>query len=738
MRYLVILLILFSGLLAGQGVGQAFTPASGAAAGAVDSTRLVQDSILQYWNDGIVVGADTLRGGGAGLSEAEVQALVDIEADAREEADYLTSEKYNSTSSKILKSKIEAGEKISVGAGGDSKTQGGSRGPNRLRSLMQSEIGMAGYGYVVLDGGSAPGMNIVNNGGTIHDGGAGFGQYSLSGYAVELSAGNSYGYSIPTTPTVLTHNDRVTVFYLARSGDGTTDITYGGTTVNIDANNAILEKRSVTISGTYGPNAFLIDNVTGSITITDVIFHSDIQTAGVWFHVIGNGGYTSGALKARFHEPLNSVVLDSLKLDHFVLRMGSNDWSADLAPGQLGLNYDTIIADIRQSNPVVELTITGLEDANLNGVQTYTRGEYEKVQSSKAAQYGANYAPLSTIIPTWTQWDSLGYAEDNIHSNSAGGILIGDFLYGVIRGDLRYNGIEAGSSALDGLDPSAVLYTDGAGTVTANLDHMFWDVQNFRFGILNPAPSYTFDLPNSSTNSWRLPGFTMTPSSGLTWDNTLGSGLEGNVVWNISSGNKFETNFIGSSGDGFVISGAVPIQMGNFFRVESTGGLTYDNTAAEGDANFKIDSGNDFNIRLAGGGSSNFRVTWNDQATELLEAHFNKVEFGVGLQLNSMSAGDGSTTGLLYRQTSNNYLREMTWNTIGTNLESSSLATDGQVSLVNDRVSTLEGRVRTGSGSPEGAVTAPPGTIYTNTLGGVGTTLYVKETGTGNTGWIAK
>ena len=141
--------------------------------------------------------------------------------------------------------------------------------------LMQSEIGMAGYGYVVLDGGSAPGMNIVNNGGTIHDGGAGFGQYSLSGYAVELSAGNSYGYSIPTTPTVLTHNDRVTVFYLARSGDGTTDITYGGTTVNIDANNAILEKRSVTISGTYGPNAFLIDNVTGSITITDVIFHSE-------------------------------------------------------------------------------------------------------------------------------------------------------------------------------------------------------------------------------------------------------------------------------------------------------------------------------------------------------------------------------------------------------------------------------------------------------------------------------
>ncbi|AMO43632.1 hypothetical protein C171_00080 [Pseudomonas phage YMC11/06/C171_PPU_BP] len=43
-----------------------------------------------------------------------------------------------------------------------------------------------------------------------------------------------------------------------------------------------------------------------------------------------------------------------------------------------------------------------------------------------------------------------------------------------------------------------------------------------------------------------------------------------------------------------------------------------------------------------------------------------------------------------------------------------------------------------GTGTPEGAVTAPVGSLYTRTDGGVGTTLYVKETGTGNTGWVAK
>lgn len=45
---------------------------------------------------------------------------------------------------------------------------------------------------------------------------------------------------------------------------------------------------------------------------------------------------------------------------------------------------------------------------------------------------------------------------------------------------------------------------------------------------------------------------------------------------------------------------------------------------------------------------------------------------------------------------------------------------------------------RCGSGTPEGSVTAPVGSLYTRTDGGANTTLYVKESGVGNTGWIAK
>lgn len=45
---------------------------------------------------------------------------------------------------------------------------------------------------------------------------------------------------------------------------------------------------------------------------------------------------------------------------------------------------------------------------------------------------------------------------------------------------------------------------------------------------------------------------------------------------------------------------------------------------------------------------------------------------------------------------------------------------------------------RTGTGTPEGVVTAGVGPLFTRTDGGAGTTLYVKESGAGNTGWVAK
>lgn len=47
-------------------------------------------------------------------------------------------------------------------------------------------------------------------------------------------------------------------------------------------------------------------------------------------------------------------------------------------------------------------------------------------------------------------------------------------------------------------------------------------------------------------------------------------------------------------------------------------------------------------------------------------------------------------------------------------------------------------QIISGTGTPEGNVTANIGSLYMRLDGGAGTTLYVKESGTGSTGWVAK
>ena len=66
-------------------------------------------------------------------------------------------------------------------------------------------------------------------------------------------------------------------------------------------------------------------------------------------------------------------------------------------------------------------------------------------------------------------------------------------------------------------------------------------------------------------------------------------------------------------------------------------------------------------------------------------------------------------------------------------LSSTGLAVSGSISPSGSAVTWTAG-----SGSPEGAVTAVVGSIYSRTNGGANTSFYVKESGSGNTGWVAK
>ena len=78
-----------------------------------------------------------------------------------------------------------------------------------------------------------------------------------------------------------------------------------------------------------------------------------------------------------------------------------------------------------------------------------------------------------------------------------------------------------------------------------------------------------------------------------------------------------------------------------------------------------------------------------------------------------------------------------TW-VAGTSQASNRMSLAGNVLSVTSGLNIGTSRFRTGAGSPEGVITAPVGSLYTRTDGGANTTLYVKESGTGNTGWVAK
>lgn len=62
----------------------------------------------------------------------------------------------------------------------------------------------------------------------------------------------------------------------------------------------------------------------------------------------------------------------------------------------------------------------------------------------------------------------------------------------------------------------------------------------------------------------------------------------------------------------------------------------------------------------------------------------------------------------------------------------------GDVYAVNIRPGDGAVKWTSGAGSPEGVVVGPVGSLFTRTDGGAGTTLYIKESGSGATGWVGK
>ena len=185
------------------------------------------------------------------------------------------------------------------------------------------------------------------------------------------------------------------------------------------------------------------------------------------------------------------------------------------------------------------------------------------------------------------------------------------------------------------------------------------------------------------------------------------------------------------TGTGFYVSGASEAfaPRGNKFKVNTFncgGASTYDDGLYN---QYEIASRYDGRTGSPGsvfavdihGSFNQFYISVEDTATPQVR--------GVVLRL---GAENNRITDYLSNTTVQNFLNEDTSNTNVWNYAADALFL-GKVTIGAGGAT-----ISSGSGTPEGVVTAVVGSLFLRTDGSTSTTLYVKTSGTGNTGWTAK
>lgn len=173
------------------------------------------------------------------------------------------------------------------------------------------------------------------------------------------------------------------------------------------------------------------------------------------------------------------------------------------------------------------------------------------------------------------------------------------------------------------------------------------------------------------------------------------------------------------------------------------------NTSGTGPSNRWMISGNYFSQDAQAYDTADF-IAVNNVAAASKEIDFGKTQFGGTVRHQSINniiqgtdvvtlpgqvvvAGrSAATVQAVVKGASSQSASLQEWqNSAGTAL----LAVDSAGTM---RIGSTTGPLfRSGSGSPEAVVTAPVGSLYLRTDGSTSTTAYVKESGVGNTGWVA-
>jgi hypothetical protein len=316
---------------------------------------------------------------------------------------------------------------------------------------------------------------------------------------------------------------------------------------------------------------------------------------------------------------------------------------------------------------------------------------------------GANYkgilnlgstinTPLSTTLRAITDGDGnttpLQLATNRIALGS-----------GTISGTSLLNFPDAGTTAADGIQfgiGSSNLYRSGLNTIRTDGSLNVFGTLLLGNGVIN-ASGGNITL-NSVANLSAVTGlFSLYPPT-LTGSSAT-SALSISQTWNTTGNPSLIFANVTNTASG-ASANLIDLQIGgaSMFSVDKNGVIRSGNS-------IRVPQASDFQwynrSRIFSDANGNIRFT-NSAITD-----FGMLQFG----------GTTSSFPSLKRSSVNLQAR---------------LADDSEFTFIEDLYR------RAGSGSPEGVVTAPVGAIYHRTDGSAGTSFYVKESGSGNTGWIAK
>jgi hypothetical protein len=231
----------------------------------------------------------------------------------------------------------------------------------------------------------------------------------------------------------------------------------------------------------------------------------------------------------------------------------------------------------------------------------------------------------------------------------------------------------------------------------------------------------------------------------------------------VSVGGTKVGEFTSTGIDGTVIGGTTAAA-GSFTAIESTDDATVNGVTVgrgAGNINTNTASGSQaLNSNTTGGNNTaygrealNSNTTGNQNTASGRQALLNSTT-GIQSTAYGFQALRGNTTGggntangyqAMYNNTTgdNNVAvggGALRSNTIGSSNTALGESAEAVSATANNQIAIRAGNTKwySAAGSPEGVVTAGVGSMYTNNTGGTGTTLYVKESGTGNTGWVSK